>query len=309
MDYTMFLETLRLELTQKLGEGQTLMIRPVPRNNGVTLDGLSIRTPDSFLTPTVYLNPYYQQFKEGMSIEDICKDIVGLFGENLLSNQFSEEKLADFESMQPRIMMRLIHKDSNLGLLQDVPHIPYLDLSIVFHLFLEHNSCGQMTVLIHNDLLEQWQVNAQALLRLALKNTPVSYPPRIKSMIDVMKDIARRNLGDDYDEEHLDQLLKENEGGSPLYVLSNQTGIYGACCILYQNTLKNFADSLGSDLIIIPSSIHEVLLTPCSGELSYDYLNSMVTGINHSEVPAEDQLSDHVYLYTRADDRIHVIHT
>ena len=27
MDYTMFLETLRLELTQKLGEGQTLMIR------------------------------------------------------------------------------------------------------------------------------------------------------------------------------------------------------------------------------------------------------------------------------------------
>ena len=71
MDYTMFLETLRLELTQKLGEGQTLMIRPVPRNNGVTLDGLSIRTPDSFLTPTVYLNPYYQQFKEGMSIEDI----------------------------------------------------------------------------------------------------------------------------------------------------------------------------------------------------------------------------------------------
>lgn len=307
MDYTAFLETVRQALAQKLGEGQALEIRPVPKNNGVILDGLSIRTPQSSLAPTVYLNPYYQQFKEGMPIEDICEDILGLFLGNPQPNQVDEKMLADFSCMKTKVMMRLIHTDSNSEFLQDVPHIPYLDLSIIFHLFLERNAFGQMTVLIHNDLLEQWQVDERTLLRLALKNTPTAYPPQIKSMSDVMKDIARHNLGDDYDEALLDQLLGQNESASPLYVLSNQAGIYGACCILYRNTLKNFADSLESDLIIIPSSIHEVLLTPYGGVLSYDYLNSIVIGINHSEVPTEDQLSDHVYLYTRADDRIHII--
>lgn len=307
MDYTAFLETVKQALMQKLGEGQDLLIRPVPKNNGVILDGLSIHSQDSPLAPTVYLNPYYQQFKEGMPIEDICEDILGLFSENPEPNKVTEKMLADFSQMKTNVMMRLVHTDSNSEFLQDVPHIPYLDLSIIFHLFLERNAFGQMTVLIHNDLLKQWKVDEQALLRLALKNTPAAYPPQIKSMSDVMKDIARHNLGDGYDEELLDQLLGQNEDNPPLYVLSNQAGIYGACCILYRNILKNFADSLESDLIVIPSSIHEVLLTPYGGGLSYDYLNSMVTGINHSEVPAEDQLSDHVYLYTRTDDRIHII--
>ena len=47
MDYTAFLETVKQALMQKLGEGQDLLIRPVPKNNGVILDGLSIHSQDS----------------------------------------------------------------------------------------------------------------------------------------------------------------------------------------------------------------------------------------------------------------------
>lgn len=287
-------------------DGQQLLIRPVPKNNGILLDGLSIFSSDSQLAPTVYLNSYYEQYCQGMSMEEICIDILGLFAENPSPDSLNEESLSDFEAMESRIMMKLIHTASNHELLSDVPHIPYLDLTIVFYLFLERNPAGQITALIRNEFLESWQVNAQDLLKLALRNTPCTYPAEVRSMTDVMKDIARQNLGSDYDEACLDRLLGE-ENASPLYVLSNQTGIYGACCMLYKNTLKNFADSLGNDLIIIPSSIHEVLLTPNEEGISYDYLNSMVTNINRSEVPAEDQLSNHIYLYTRADDRIRII--
>ncbi len=122
-----------------------------------------------------------------------------------------------------------------------------------------------------------------------------------------MKEIARQHMGEDYSEEALEQLLEEENDPSPLYVLSNQTGIYGACCILYQDLLKNFADSFERDLIVLPSSIHEVLLTPDEQGLSYDYLNAMVVQINHSEVPVEDQLSNHIYLYTRKDDQLHIL--
>ncbi len=308
MDYKVFLETIRQALQERLQKDLQLIIRPVPKNNGILLDGLSIQSLDSCLAPTVYLNPYYTLYQEGMSIDAICSDILGLF-QNSFSPDFVNDNIFNhFEDMKSRIMMRLIHTDSNLELLQKIPNIPYLDLSIVFYLFLERSSSGQMTTLIHNEFLNHWQVNAQDLLRLALQNTPAEYPAELRSMSEVMKDIARQNMGDDYNEEYLTQLLEDDDHFSPLYVLSNHAGIYGACCMLYRNILKNFADDLEKDLIIIPSSIHEVLLTPDNGEISYDYLNSMVANINCSEVPAEDQLSDHIYLYTRADDRIRILH-
>ena len=84
-----------------------------------------------------------------------------------------------------------------------------------------------------------------------------------------------------------------------LYVLTNSRGINGAACILYPRVLKEFAESLGEDLIILPSSIHEVLLTPSSVSLPPEELNEMVQAINQSDVPAEDRLSDHIYYFSR----------
>ena len=53
------------------------------------------------------------------------------------------------------------------------------------------------------------------------------------------------------------------------------------------------------DLIILPSSIHEVLLLPDDGDISYGEMSRLVTHINRSEVPREDRLSNQVYLYSR----------
>ena len=82
MDYTAFLETLKQALAKHLKDGQQLIIRPVPRNNGILLDGLSIGTPGLAFSPTVYLDPYYEQYQEGMSIEAISMDILNLFSNN-----------------------------------------------------------------------------------------------------------------------------------------------------------------------------------------------------------------------------------
>ena len=101
--------------------------------------------------------------------------------------------------------------------------------------------------------------------------------------------------------------MDDEEGVSPLYVLSNINGLYGAGCIIYQDVLKNFADTLDRDLIILPSSIHEVLITPDLSGTSYEDLSYMVTSINRQEVPMEDQLSNQVYLYTRADDQLRIV--
>ena len=307
MVYETFLQTITDRLQVDLGEEYQFTLRPLPKNNGVTLDGLTIQGPGAPLAPTIYLNPYYEQHRRGMGMDEILADILRLYRSTPPPESLSAEDIDCFDRLKRKVMFRVVHTASNKTLLKDVPSIPYLDLSIIFYLALERNESGQMTALIHNDHIKQWNITANGLWKLARNNTPREYPAEIRSMADTMKEIARENLGESYDEEYFDRLLGVEESISPLYVLSNVNGLYGAGCMIYRNTLQDFADSLGRDLVLLPSSIHEVLLTPDSPELSYENLSEMVASINRQEVPMEDQLSNQVYLYTRNDDRLRIV--
>lgn len=308
MVYETFLEHVRQHLQEHLGNGCTITIHKIPRNNGKLMDGLSILMPDTQMAPTVYLNPYFEQYREGMTMDAVIQDILELFYNNPAPTCITPKQMTQFDLLEEKIMFKLIHCASNQELLKDIPYIPYLDLAIVFYLFLERNATGQMTALIHNEHMAAWNVKEKDLLALALENTPKAFPAEIKSMADVMKEMVRKNFEEEYDEEYDEEEIDELFDGSnvrmPLYVLTNHVGLNGAGCIIYRDVLKNFADSLEKDLVILPSSIHEVLITPNEPGVSYEELSNLVTCINENEVAEEDQLSNQVYLYSRATDRL-----
>jgi hypothetical protein len=307
MVYETFLSAVRSRLQDILGPDHDLEIHPVPKNNGVVLDGLSDHAHGTSLAPTIYLNAYYEQLTDGnMTFDEICRDIERLFSDNPPPESIHTEDLTDFSKMKSHIMMKLIHAESNRKLLADLPYLPYLDLAVVFYLFLERNEHGQMTAMIHKDHIADWNIDEQGLLSLALQNTPTTYPEEIRSMSRVLHEIARNHLGDEFNEEEVSRVLDEDEAASSLYVLSNHSGIYGASCILYPEVLKNFADYLGSDLIVIPSSVHEVLLTPLEEDVDFKELNDMVVTINQYEVLQEERLSNHVYCYRRAQNQLSI---
>ena len=84
-----------------------------------------------------------------------------------------------------------------------------------------------------------------------------------------------------------------------MYILSNTCGINGATVVLYEDILKDFAGKIQEDVIILPSSIHEVLLVPNSKVHDIEEMKAMVEHINRTEVSKTDVLSDNVYLYSR----------
>ena len=61
----------------------------------------------------------------------------------------------------------------------------------------------------------------------------------------------------------------------------------------------DFAQKLGEDLYILPSSVHEVILLPKLSVFEKDELVNMVREVNTEGVAAEEVLSDHVYEYNR----------
>ena len=91
------------------------------------------------------------------------------------------------------------------------------------------------------------------------------------------------------------------ETDSDMYVLTNESKLNGAACILYENVLYDFAQKLGADLYILPSSVHEVILLPKLSMFEKDELVNMVKEVNTEGVAADEVLSDHVYEYNRTE--------
>lgn len=63
--------------------------------------------------------------------------------------------------------------------------------------------------------------------------------------------------------------------------------------------MQEIAKRWGCDFVILPSSVHEVILTPVQEDVELSELVEMVKEINATEVREEDVLSNHVYLYER----------
>lgn len=85
-----------------------------------------------------------------------------------------------------------------------------------------------------------------------------------------------------------------------LYMVSNERRTQGAAAIYNMELFKSFAEKLDSDLVIIPSSIHELIVMKNDSSVSIDYFNNMVKEVNEIQVLPEEQLSDHVYIFNRS---------
>ena len=69
--------------------------------------------------------------------------------------------------------------------------------------------------------------------------------------------------------------------------------------MLYRDIIKDFADQEEADVIILPSSIHEVLLFPDHLMFDHAFLCRTVQEINREDVSEEDVLSDRIYISSR----------
>ena len=78
----------------------------------------------------------------------------------------------------------------------------------------------------------------------------------------------------------------------------------GAACILYPDVLRECSRKIGGDLLILPSSIHEVILMPDHGNGNRAELREMVEEINQTQLEAEEVLSGQVYRYERNTNKI-----
>ena len=296
MTYQKFKSQICETLQKALGSQVTVTIKDIIKNNGTHMDGLTVFSSMSNLSPTIYLNPYFEQYEKGKSLSDICDDILSAYRANKPTGNIDITFFTDYDKVKSRIIYKLVNYERNRELLKNVPHFRFLDLAIVFNCLLLSDFPGNATILIHDHHLSLWGITKDDLYALALKNTPVLLKYDLRNMTDVLKELL---AGEDFCD-----FPTPPAPVCPMYVLSNQYKLNGSGCILYQNLLKNFAERLQSDLYILPSSIHEVLILPAHSSDSYRDLSDMVKEVNASQLSCEEILSDHVYYFSRETCRL-----
>ena len=133
---------------------------------------------------------------------------------------------------------------------------------------------------ITNEFAKRLGMSEEQLFKCAAENTRRLFPPVVRSMNDIMREMFAR---DGMPQEIADMMIAEIPPEQTMWVISNEKGINGAVSMLYENELHELAESLESDLYILPSSVHEVIAVS-SDMGSPEMLAQMVVEVNMQEL-------------------------
>lgn len=250
---------------------------------------LIIGNKNNLIKSTCYIEPYFRLYKKVNSLEPIFLDITEKIAFMEKIQKKVEPDLMNYEQIKESIFFRLVNTQKNIELLQHVPSVPFLDLSIVFYIEIQ-SSIGSATILIKNDLASILKISKAQLYKDALNNLQTFKPCRIKNLSDVVFETETETVPSEI---------------SDFLVMTNAYNKYGASCILYPDALKRIAEKLKKDIFIIPSSIHEVLVT-VNQNIKVQDLAKMLHEVNIEELAPEEQLSFHIYKYSIKDDSISI---
>ena len=294
MNYQEFVGSVTGFLRESLPGGTRLQLIPLEKNNGIIMDGLSVRKEGKRVAPMIYLDSYYREYLDGRSLRGICDQILECCEDSDFEEHFDVDFFREPERVRPTVAYRLINYEKNRELLQEIPHLPFLDLAVIFYSLLTDTPVGHATVLIRNSHLELWGKNTSWLYEAAKENTEKLLPKRLVSMEDMIYELSEGKQEPEY-------------AGVPMYVLTNSRKSFGAACLLYDGVLGECFRRLEESYYLIPSSVHEVILIPASAVGDSRALCALVQEMNRTQVRSTEVLSDTVYLYSEETRRLEMI--
>lgn len=206
-----------------------------------------------------------------------------------------------FEDAKDHIIYSLDRKTTNEAALMKIPYEDFLDMIIFFRLYYVEGGY-QFIRTINNLDLKAWGVGVKELSEAAKINTPVLFPPVIIPVDGENEENMIKEGGISL-EEKISRLKQDRDKILPMYVLTNEDERRGAACILYEGLLDQIADIWKMDLIILPSSIDEILFLPDMAGNAATWLNTVMETNRTRELKGE-VLADSVYLYDYKEKKI-----
>lgn len=281
MNYEVFKAVVENSFPDYLPEGyKSVEIYPVDKVNkpkdAIRIIGLQV-------APALYVNDMYEHYlQEGDA--DVClRKAADAMMEAVRNAPEIKDVGRSLESLS-NVIYCLVNTEQNHDLLLKVPHRQFLDLSIIYRSILSVDERGIQSAIITNEFAQKSGWNEEELHEAAVENTRRIMKPTVRNLFQYLAEQM----------EIPEEALNDT---TPMYFVSNETGLHGAASVLDPTVLDMLAETLGGAFYILPSSIHEMIIVPDIGALNPDELRQMVEEVNATEVSPEEKLSDSVYRY------------
>lgn len=279
------------EIKKSFDSEVSLKFDSVLKDNDVSLRACVIREPGMNLAPVIYLDEYYDSCSNGsLSIVQAAHRITDIYYSHKADNEFDPGIIEDYEKVKTHLIARLLNRDANKLRLAKIPFLPVMDLAVVFSYTTEMFG-RDASITITHEILREWGVSLCELYKTAMANTReklgVKSIPLDEYLIKITNDDTIRLLFDQ------DFCIKMP------YVQTNNSSYYGAVTMLFTDKLDELAALMQDDLVILPTSVHEVLILAASSAQDSCYLSNMIQTINVESVDEKERLSSHPYYYSR----------
>lgn len=220
-------------------------LQTITKNNGLELDGLTILAGDTNISPTIYLNYYYDKFLQ-YGLDAVVKEILEVYEQNKPKEAIDISFFTDVQKVRNKIKMKIVNYERNKALLKKVPHIKYLDLAIIFYVELANTEEGLATILIYHHHMAYWNFTTEDLFKLANENMSEDF--KIVPMMEIVHRVMEKEFAETF----------EQQATVEMSVITNHRNINGAVAMLQTKLLQEYMKRYNAEkLIIIPSSVHE----------------------------------------------------
>ncbi|MCC8051911.1 MAG: DUF5688 family protein [Clostridiales bacterium] len=305
MDYPEFCQVVAGQIKNYLPkeyQNYEVQLEEIQKNGGNRVC-LLIREPGPGTCPVLYLEQYYQEYKEGQSLDSIGGQIAKLrFGYEvpryLGDTRASDLGLImnDWDEVKDRVVFTVVGISDNADYLANRPYTPMGgDLAAVYKVYLGPNRDGSTYgISITEPLLSSWNMTLSDLHEVAMKNTQERFPAEIVSLDGMLDQLgAMEDLPSVHPESYV----------SPT-IVTNKQMIDGAAALFYPEVLETLNRMYPEGMVIAPSSVHEVLVLPVT-QITAEKMDEIVQAVNETEVSQEERLSDYAHVY---DPQTHLLY-
>lgn len=204
----------------------------------------------------------------------------------------------DLELIKNNIIFRLISKEEFDRLTKQVektknefPFRKWNDLYLIYKSMLPVPPDDLVTtMLISNFFMKRLKLTEEDLYQFAKANTAKRTGVIVKPLLPSFGDFANETPIENDVWDFADEL-------EPI-VLTNRDFVNGVALILCDEVMDKIVEHYQVNaLYILPSSVHEVIITPESYFVDIKYLKDMLRETNRNFVSSEDKLSNHIYKY------------
>ena len=293
--YDEIINAIREEIPEEIRDMMEVDIREIVKANDAVLHGVVIKAPEQAIVPTIYIEDCIKQLPEDFATKVLAEAIVSLYQVGMREAPAVESLSLEFDDIKDKLVVQLAEVDRNRDRLKELAYKP-LDNGMVMlaYVVVQEDERGSMRFAVTKDIVEGQNYDIDKMFETAMKNNE----PVLVDISDAIFSDGIEFAENLFDKEINDKLP------DVMYTLTNSSTNLGAAVLYYPDIQKRIGDMLQNSYYVLPSSIHELMILPCSVNDNPEFLRKMVKEANETVVNPQEVLSDRIFMYDREKERL-----